>query len=113
MVQNSRGGFRKSTPFYDVELKRTDTYSFVISKACETISIVESDDLRLLTARGSVIPDKGRWTLSGYLSKRHISADKLSLGIGSETRENHEDVINTRKRQITEGLYIGFAIQTY
>lgn len=54
------------------------------------LEVDETEELRLFTAGGSVISD-GRievgnkdysWTVGAYLTKKHISPDKLKLGIG-------------------------------
>lgn len=58
-----------------------------MSKACETITIDTEQNwhnFKLLTTRGSIIPKDESWTVGSYLFKRHISAEKLSLGVGSE-----------------------------
>ena len=51
----------------------------MVSKLCD---VLEMEECKLLTAGGSLIVvqiDKNApWTLSAYLTKRHVSPDKLN-----------------------------------
>ena len=90
-MEPGRKGHVKSSPLYDVDLKKTDTYTSVISKIYATIGIEETEDMKLFNAKGSIIPDQPialrakevNWTLGSFLLKRHTSAEKVSLGVGS------------------------------
>ena len=74
---------------FEIDLKKTDSYTTCITKISEVINIDEPDCV-LLTSRGCIIPDEmiqirdkwQLWTLRGYLNKRRIAPEKLTLGIG-------------------------------
>ena len=80
--------FVKESPMFEIDLKKTDSYTTCITKISEVINIDETDCV--LTSRGCIIPDEmiqagdkwQLWTLGGYLNKRRIAPEKLILGIG-------------------------------
>ncbi len=90
--KKSRKAYTRTSPFFVVELKRTDSYKIVISKMCKVIGIDESEtgDMRLINSKEAILPDqrialRGKetdWTLGGFLLKRHSSPDKVTLGVG-------------------------------
>ncbi len=102
-MEPGRKGYVKCTPLYDVDLKKTDSYCDVLSKICKTISGVDSCNTRLFNGKGAIIPDQKivirdkemNWSLGGFLLKRHTSADKITLGVGSLQEEDvTQDVIS-------------------
>ena len=63
----------------------------MISKICAAIVIEETGEMKLFNGKGSIIPDqpitvrdkKVNWSLGSFLLKRHASAEKITLGVGS------------------------------
>ena len=107
-----RKGYVKSSPLYNIDLKKTDTYTSVISKICATIGIEETEDMKLFNAKGSIIPNQPialcgkevNWTLGSFLLKRQTSAEKVSLGVGSVEGASTKE---SRKRtESMESFYI-------
>ena len=90
LMEPGRKGYVRSSPLYDVDLNKTDSYEVVISKICRSIGEEMSDNFRIFNAKGAIIPNQKialrdkevNWTLGGYLQKRHTSPDKITLGIG-------------------------------
>ena len=90
MAQN--GSYRKSSPYYEVPLKKSDLYKDVVLKAASVLQVGgEDDSLSLFRASGIVISDaplafgkvSSVWNIGRYLNKLHTSPDKLHLGLGS------------------------------
>ena len=79
---------------FNIDLKKTDSYTTCITKISEVINIDEPDCV-LFTSHGCIIPDEmiqigdkwQLWTSGGYLNKRRIAPENLTLGIGH--RSNH------------------------
>jgi hypothetical protein len=96
----SSQSFKKASPFYEIELKKSDSYNEVIEKVCSVLKLCDERGLMsLFTARGSVICNQAitinskqfEWTLGSYLSKRHVSPEKLCLGIGELTHNKRQN----------------------
>ena len=102
--------FSKNSPMYEVDLKKTDSYEDVKMKIVEALELDDTciPEFVLLTSRGCIIRDemiKGKkweiWTLGGYLTKRHISAKNLVLGVGKPmTIDTCSATANVKKRKI-------------
>ena len=65
-------------------------------KICEVLEVDNSDDYVLLTS-DELIDIAGKlqlWTLGGYLTKRHMAPEKLTLGIGCYTSSQKKKLRN-------------------
>lgn len=90
MTEKTKNNFVRGSPVYELNVFRSDTYSEVLSKLALALEVEETCELKLFTAGGSVISDSRievgnkdySWTVGAYLTKKHISPDKLKLGIG-------------------------------
>ena len=92
MTMAKNGVYHKSSPYYEVPLKKRDFYKDVVSKASSVLQmdVEDIDLLSLFRASGIVIADtpltfgksSSVWTMGRYLNKLHTSPDKLHLGIG-------------------------------
>ena len=90
--EGKRKNFVKCSASYEVDLKKTDSYHQVLDKIAEVIGFEDKSQLVLLTSRGVIITNEKiqildlerEWTLGGYLNKRHMSPEKLSLGIAKQ-----------------------------
>ena len=112
MEEKASHSFVRISPVYEVNVRRSDIYSEVISKICAGLELEETDECRLFTAGGSVISDTSivigdremSWTLGSYLSKKHISPDKLKLGVGY-LKDAHEHPHSQPKRmKVAKGI---------
>ena len=93
MGYTTKHKYAKLSPMYEVNLQKTDSYTEVIAKICTVVGeIDENDDIILLTSSGSIIEDKDEkydtWTLGSYLVKRHLSPQKLALGVAVDIRDS-------------------------
>ena len=82
-----RGNLKKVTPVFEVNVRRLDEYDQVVSKILEAVGTDDDDkEWKLFTAGGSIImdttDDNFSWSLGSYLNKKHISPEKLKLGVG-------------------------------
>ena len=112
---NKKGvSFVKGSPMYEVDLQKTDSYSVVVSKIAQALDVDDTTDVVLLTTRGCIIRDElidtggGKiqtWTLGGYLGKRHIAPEKLSLGIGYQGLSSQP-----KKKKIPSIIYVYMCI---
>ena len=107
---NQKGiGYVKGSPMYEVDFLKADSHSTVLSKIAVALD-VDDADMVLLTTRGCIIRDElidtggGKiqaWALGGYLGKRHIAPEKLSLGIGQGISSQPP-----KKKKIQSMLYL-------
>lgn len=112
---NKKGiSFVKGSPMYEVDLQKTDSYSVVVSKIAQALDVDDTTDVVLLTTRGCIIRDElndtggGKiqtWTLGGYLGKRHIAPEKLSIVIGHQCVSSQP-----KKRKIPSIIYVYMCI---
>lgn len=76
----------KKSSLFEVHLKRSDAYDTVVQKISDVVGLSESiGEKVLLTCRGLVINpsmDDLSWDIGSYLNRKHIAADKLTLGVG-------------------------------
>ena len=92
MEESGKLGYRRCSPLYEVTVSKSDGYDEVVSKLCSVLDVQDDQEveIKLFTAGGSVIPNSEvvvgsktiPWTVGSYLNKKHISPDKLKLGIG-------------------------------
>ena len=89
MIRSDRNSFKKHSAYFEIDLKKSDTYDVVVDKVCSVFDL-SSEYAALFTCRGNIICStpitvSGKeygWTLGAYLNKRHMSPDKIHLGIG-------------------------------
>ena len=97
MEKGRKQSFVKCSALYEVHLKKSDSYDAVVEKISDVVQLPAVDgEIFLLTCRGLIINNhqiehldkKMNWTVGGYLTKKHLSPDKLTLGVGILPLEN-------------------------
>ena len=88
------GLYKRSGPYADLKLSKSDSHKDVIKKGVEILELDDHHSYKLFTARGCLISDheitlsescdiKVPWTLGNYMRSKHAGSGVLKLGVGS------------------------------